>query len=433
MTDDGGRPRSPARASVPDTLRVLATGLLPVGRRRGPRPRRATTALRERVDADRRLVRTLQGLRSRYGPGPLRLRRPVDGVVLVLDGDDARHVLDACPEPFAPVTRTARGMAWGGPHDPPIADVDGRAERLRWDATVLDAGTPLHRLAGPMAAVVRHEARTLRTQAAAAGGSLEWPAFHAAWSRVVRRVVLGDGARDDTALAGLAGRAPADRAAALDRLRAHLERADDGSLAAVAAATPAGPHVDVVAELAACVRGVGAIGSSVFLALALLATHPRELAAARADIAPGPGEPAELSAVRAAVLEAMRLWPPVPALLRETTTETALGAARLPAGATVVLSSAFAHRDPEQHAWADDFTPRLWSGEPVPRAVLVPFGRGPAACPAQDLVLFLTSTFLAALLDGQDVRLLSRVAIRPGRPLPGTLDPAHLRFGLAPT
>jgi hypothetical protein len=64
--------------------------------------------------------------------------------------------------------------------------------------------------------------------------------------------------------------------------------------------------------------------------------------------------------------------------------------------------------------------------------VLVPFSDGPAVCAGRNLVLFLTAQFLAALLDEHAVRVTSRVPIRPGRPLPGTLDPFRLRVALTP-
>ena len=96
----------------------------------------------------------------------------------------------------------------------------------------------------------------------------------------------------------------------------------------------------------------------------------------------------------------------------------------------MLICSASFHRDGERHTWADDFTPRLWSGED-PRAALVPFSAGPAVCAGQDLVLFLTSTFLAALLERHDIAP-ARVPLRRDRPLPGTLDPFHLRFTMGP-
>lgn len=217
----------------------------------------------------------------------------------------------------------------------------------------------------------------------------------------------------------------------LDRLRTHLDRAEPGSLAAVVAATPAAAHTAAVEQVPQWLFAFDAAGLAAFRALALLGTHPREMAAVRAEIADGPGVPAELPALRAALLEAVRLWPTTPAILRETTAATELGGATLPRDTLVLICSAFFHRDGERRTWADDFTPRLWSGED-PRAALVPFGDGPAVCAGQDLVLFLTSTFLAGLLDGQDVRQASRPPLRPGRPLPGTLDPFHLRIAIGP-
>lgn len=433
--------RRPVTASVPDTLRTVAAVLLPLVARGVIIRRQRVAAVGERVDGDRRLVRALQRLRRRYGPVPLALRLPLRRIVLLLDDDDVHRVLDASPDPFATATREKRAaLARFGPHGVLISDAADRPDRRRFNEAVLETGKPLHHLAGPMAAAARHEARTLLTQVAAADGTLDWPTFTAAWFRLVRRVILGDAARDDTTLTDLLARLraqanwatvapprPALTAEFLDRLRTHLDRAEPGSLAAVAAATPSDAHTAAVEQVPQWLFAFDAAGLSAFRALALLATHPRELAAVRAEIADGPGVPAELPALRSALLEAVRLWPTTPAILRETTAPAELGGVTLQPGTLVLICSAFFHRDGERHTWADDFTPRLWSGED-PRAALVPFSGGPAVCAGQDLVLFLTSTFLAGLLDGQDVRQTSRPTIRPGRPLPGTLDPFHLRF-----
>jgi cytochrome P450 len=436
--------RGPATASVPDSLRAVAAVLLPLAARGAIIRRQRLVAFGERVDADRRLVHTLQRLRTRYGSGPLRLRLPLRRIVLVLADDDVHHVLDASPDPYATSTREKRAaLARFEPHGVLISDAADRPDRRRWNEAVLDTARPLHHLAVPMAAVARHEARTLLAQVAAADGTLDWPTFTAAWFRVVRRVTLGDAARDDTALTDLlarlraqanwamfARRDPQATAAFLDRLRAHLDRAEPGSLAEVAADTPADPHTAAAEQVPQWLFAFDAAGISTFRALALLATHPSALAAARDEIVAGPGAPAELPGLRTALLEAVRLWPTTPAILRETTSATELGGAELAPGTLVLICSAFFHRDGERHTWADDFTPRLW--REASRAALVPFSAGPAVCAGQNLTLFLSSTFLAALLDGNDVRVASRPPIRPGRPLPGTLDPFHLRFTVTP-
>jgi cytochrome P450 len=438
-------PRPPVTASVPDTLRAVGSVLLPLAASGVIIRRQRVVAVEERAGADRRLVRALQRLRARYGPAPLALRLPLRRIVLVLDDDDVRRVLDASPDPYSTATREKRAaLSRFEPHGVLISDAADRPDRRRFNEAVLDTGRPLHHLAGPLAAAARHEARTLRTQVAAAGGTLDWPAFTAAWYRLARRVTLGDAARDDTALTDLLARLraranwavsapprPALTDALLDRVRAYLDRAEPGSLAAVAAATPADAHTAAVDQVPQWLFAFDAAGMAAFRALALLAAHPGELAAARAEIAPGPGTPAELPALRTAVLEAVRLWPTTPVILRETTAETELGGATLPPGTLVMICCAFFHRDDERHTWADDFTPRLWAADRTP-AALVPFSGGPAVCAGQDLVLFLTSTFLAALLDGQGVAQTSRPVIRPGRPLPGTLDPFRLRFTLSP-
>jgi cytochrome P450 len=441
MMTQGG----PVTASMTDTARTVASVLVPLVARGPVVRRRRVSAVGERVDADRRLVRTLQALRARYGSAPLPLRLPLRRIVLVLDHADVHHVLANSPEPYATATREKRAaLARFGPHGVLISDAAERPDRRRFNEAVLDTGRPLHHLAKPMAAVARHEALTLRTQVTSAGGDLEWPAFAAAWYRAVRRVTLGDGARDDTELtdllarlraqgnwANLAPPRPALTRTFLDGVRTHLDRAEADSLAAVVADTPAGPGTATVEQVPQWLFAFDAAGMTAFRALALLATHPRELAAVRAEIASGPGVPTELPHLRAAVLEAVRLWPTTPAILRETTAATELNGVPLEPGTLVLICSAFFHRDNERHSWADDFAPRLWTGD-VPRAALVPFSGGPAVCAGQDLVLFLTSTFLSALLDGQDVRVAGRSVIRPGRPLPGTLDPFQLRFTLGP-
>jgi cytochrome P450 len=441
---DGSRP--PVRASVPDTLRTLGSVLVPLVARGAIIRRHRVAAVGERVDADRRLVRTLQRLRASYGAGPLALRLPVRRIVVLLSDDDVRRVLAESPEPYATATREKRAaLARFEPHGVLISDAADRPDRRRWNEAVLDTPAPLHHLADSMVAVVRDEARRLLTEVGAAGGTLDWPAFTAAWFRIARRVTLGDGARDDTALTDLLARLraeanwamfapqrPALRDAFLDRLRAHLDRAEPGSLAAVAAATPATPHTAAVEQVPQWLFAFDAAGISAFRALALLATHAGELAAVRAELSGADvTAPAQLDGLRAALLEAVRLWPTTPAILRETTAPTELGGASLPPSTLVLICSALFHRDGERHAWADDFTPRLWRGASS-RAALVPFSDGPAVCAGQNLVLFLTSTLLAALLEDHDVRVTSRPPIHPGRPLPGTLDPFRLRFALTP-
>ncbi len=65
---------APTQASIGDTLRVVATALTPVIARGVIIRRPRVVAAAERMDADHRLVSTLQRMRARYGSAPLRLR-----------------------------------------------------------------------------------------------------------------------------------------------------------------------------------------------------------------------------------------------------------------------------------------------------------------------------------------------------------------------
>ncbi|WP_345602570.1 cytochrome P450 [Pseudonocardia adelaidensis] len=426
------------RASVGDTLRTVGTALAPVAARGVIVRRPWVMAAAERMDADHRLVRTLQRLRARYGPAPLRLRVPGRSVVLVLDAADVDDVLARSPEPFATATPEKRGaLAHFQPGNVLISHGADRADRRRFTESVLEPERPLHHLAEPMVGVVRQEAADLLGH----HGLLDWDTLATTWMRIVRRVVLGDSARDDAELTELLARLrgaanwslahpgrPRLRAEFLDRLRERLATADPGSLGAVVTETPVTARTRPVEQVPQWLFAFDPAGIATFRALALLATHPAELDAARSELAGhGPDAPRDLPGLRAAVLESVRLWPTTPAILRETTTPTELGGRTLPARTLVVVLTPFFHRDDQRLPDADRFAPQLWRDGGPPTG-LVPFSAGPAICPGRSVVQFVASTFLAAVLEHHDVRLDAGPPLGPERPLPGTLDPYRLRF-----
>jgi cytochrome P450 len=367
--------------------------------------------------------------------------------VLVLDDADMHQVLEGSPEPFATSTPEKRGaLGHFQPRGVLISHGTARAERRRFNEAVLDTERPLHRLAGPMAAVVREEAGALLADVERTG-TLDWDTFIPVWFRIVRRIVLGDSARDDHELTDLLARLRRDanwsllhptrrnlRAEFLRRLRAQLDRAEPGSLAAAIAETPENPETRPEEQVPQWLFAFDPAGMAAFRALALLAGHPAELGAVVEELAGRDlSAPQDLPGLRAAVLESVRLWPTTPAILRETTTSTDLGGRTLQVKTLVVVLAPFFHRDDERLSYADHFTPRIWQdGRARASWSLVPFSAGPAVCAGQNLVLFLTSTLLASLLERHDVRLTSRPRLYPGRRLPGTLNPFGLRFSFAP-
>ena len=311
---------------------------------------------------------------------------------------------------------------------------------------MLDTGRPLHRLAPQLTTTVRDEVALLMAHVDGAG-ELIWDDFSRACWRIVRRTVLGDAARDDDEVTDLLAALRRDanwaylrrrrtdlRHRFMARLRRHLEAAEPGSLAAILAATPADGSTRPAGQVPQWLFAFDAAGIAAFRALAMLATHPEQAARARAELAGlDLSRPQHLPYLRGCVLESLRLWPTTLAVLRDSTTDTGWDGGVLPAGTTTVIVSSFFHRDGQTVTDADRFSPDRWSGpDTSDHAALIPFSAGPGACPARDLVLFLTSTLLAAVLHRHELRLVAPRRLLADRPLPGTLNHTAIRFSVAP-
>ncbi|AIG77583.1 Hypothetical protein AJAP_23660 [Amycolatopsis japonica] len=431
----------PAIASVQDTVRVALRVVLPTLAGGVIKRRPLGLAAAQKLQLDRPAVRLLCRLRSQYGPGPLRLRVPGRTIDLALSGDDVGDVLAAAPVPFSPSTKEKRAaLGHFQPHGVLVSGAVERAPRREFNEEVLEPGKPLHDLAGPFAAAIGEEAASLWD-----GGTLDWDTFTVAWWRIVRRVTLGESAAGDDGLTDMLARLRKDGNWAYAHLRrdrlhdqfrtrliGHLERAEPGSLAeAIAAAGPAGERtMEVVADqVAHWLFAFDAAGIVTFRALALLATHPAARERADEEVADADlTVPGQFPYLRACALESVRLWPTTPALLRESTADTAWG----PAGTTVLIFTPFFHRDPESLPYADRFEPGIWlDGSAAANPALVPFSAGPAICPGRDLVLFCASTMLAWLIKDRRFELASGAVLGPERPLPATLDNFHLKFSTA--
>ncbi|WP_415795428.1 cytochrome P450 [Mycolicibacterium frederiksbergense] len=165
-------------------------------------------------------------------------------------------------------------------------------------------------------------------------------------------------------------------------------------------------------------------------AVALLATHPEQLSHCELT---EPDQPRLRPYLRACVQESVRLWPTTPALLRETTVDTTFDGTTFEAGASVLICVPAFHRDTEELPFADEFVPEIWlDGRADDHPQLVPFSAGPAQCPGQNLVLFVTSSFIAQLFSSLHLELTSSAPLSPERPLPLTLNQFGLEFGAQP-
>lgn len=451
-------PRTGAPGELPavgprDAAGVLADVLLPVLAGGVIVRRPHAMSLVERTGWDRRGVERARALRRRDGPDPLRITARGHTYALVLEPEDAHRVLSGTPETFTPATPEKRGaLARFQPHGLLVSDAHGRAARREFAEEVLDTPQPVHHMAERLTTVVHEEAGELLRESARTG-ELTWDGFNAAWWRIVRRIVLGDAARDDTALttqlqqlrsAGnwslLGPRRKDVQAAFLHRVRTYVDEAGragpTGSLAALVAHTPAEPGTDPAGQIPHWLFAYDAAGMATLRTLALLATHPAQAAEARAEVRSGDPEaaagPRELPYLRGCALESVRLWPTTPLILRESTQETVWRGGTLPAGTTFALYTPYLHRAEPAEPYGNSFAPQLWTEETGQEAranpALLPFSSGPAGCPGENLVLLTVSTLLAALTGEHTYTLASHPELRPSVPVPATLDHFALRF-----
>lgn len=441
-----GRTTPAPRASVPDTLRAVLRVTGPSLAQGVISRRPALVGLADRWELDAATVHEMQRLRARYGRGPLRLRVPGRELALVLDSEDVHRVLEQTPQTFTPANAEKRAaLGQFEPHGVLISRGARRRARREVNEHVLDTGHPVHADAAAIVRDVHAEVGRLLDDVGP-GGVLGWEDAHRAWRRTVRRVVLGEQARDDEYVHTLMDRLRAlgnwsflapgarrSRERLRERLAHHVEHATSGSLAARLRVEPTDGDVEKVDQIPQWLFAADPALMAAHRALALLAADGPERARARAqiDAATAHGRTVPLlPRLRAAVLESVRLWPTTPLILRDTTAPTTWPTGTLARGTGLLVVTPYLHRDERHEPTAHRFAPDNWltpDGEGLDehahdRRPLVPFSEGGASCPGQDLVLLLTSTWLAALLTHRDVA--------PHRP--GTLDLAALPASLSP-
>jgi cytochrome P450 len=128
--------------------------------------------------------------------------------------------------------------------------------------------------------------------------------------------------------------------------------------------------------------------------------------------------PADLPALdwlMASLKEAMRLFPPIAALMtRRVRRSVQLGPWMVPAGALLRLTPWVLHHDPRWFPEPQAFKPERFTAdaEPPPRGAWLPFGTGPRVCMGQHFALLEMGLVAAGLLQ--------RYALAP---LPGQAAP----------
>jgi cytochrome P450 len=140
--------------------------------------------------------------------------------------------------------------------------------------------------------------------------------------------------------------------------------------------------------------------------LYLLARYPEWQARVAEEVAglpkcPGPGDMSRLGVIRDVFREALRLYPPVPMMVRETTRAEAFRDRAVPKGAQVVISPWHLHRHMRLWDNPDGFDPGRWqtvNGRMCQRQAFIPFSAGARVCPGAGFAMVEGPLLLALLL-----------------------------------
>ncbi|MDQ3925056.1 MAG: cytochrome P450 [Actinomycetota bacterium] len=175
----------------------------------------------------------------------------------------------------------------------------------------------------------------------------------------------------------------------------------------------------------------------------LLSEHPEVGEALRAELdavlgghSPTLADLPNLPYTKQVFDEVMRLYPPVPALIRRAERATTLGSYEIPAASRILVSIFNVHRHPEFWQNPARFEPERFSREPGAShhgSVYMPFGAGQHKCIGNNLALMEGPLLLAMiaqryeldLAPGCSVEREVAVTMRPKKGLYMSLRPRH--------
>ncbi len=427
----GGRGGGLAAASLPESLTVLVTGVLPALVRGLFSPRPRAMKLLSSVDADARTIRVLSGLRRKHGGDGIRL---LGGRLAVLWGPGAiQEVLDKSAETYASdAGAKAKGMCHFQPEALTLSRGEEWRDRRAFNEAVLASRERVHPLGGRFVSVVAEEVGRLEV-----GSQLQYADWERLFDRVTLRVIFGDRARDEQELTDLletlmrqgnrlVGLSYSDDYYELyGRLERHLADPDPESLLGRFADAPHDDLTRVTHQIPHWIFATrDTLAANTFRALAAIVSDPEVERRVREEIDGAELGDADavagLSYLEGCLQEAMRLWPTTPLLARETTCETKLAGEELSEGTQVLMLNVFNHRDPDNVEDADRLRPERWQNGGGDYR-FNHLSNGSQDCPGAPLVSLLGKAALAQVLDAYALRLI-RPQLRQGNPLPASLD-----------
>jgi cytochrome P450 len=419
-------------ASLKDSTRVVLVGLLPALVRGLFSPRPGAMKLLSKLDTDGKAVKTLAEIRKRY---PGQGARLLGGRLVVLWGEDAiREVLDQSADTYASDSGAkGKGMSHFQPDALTLSRGEEWRDRRAFNEAVLATKESVHPDGARFLEVVADEVDRLRLF-----GKLRWEDFERLFDHITLRVIFGDRARDDQELTELLEKlmGEANRLVGLSQsdeyhefyglIERQLIDPDPGSLVARIPEAPQGDRTRVVHQIPHWMFAMrDTLGANTYRALALIVADPEVERRVREEIEgvdlSEPSVVTGLDYLEGCLEEAMRLWPTVPLLARETTRETTLAGERIDEGTQVMILNTFNHRDPDQVPGADRMQPERWQDGAHGSYRFNHLSHGSQYCPGIPLVQLLGKAVIGRLLERHQL-ILREPEIEPGEPLPHMLD-----------
>ena len=428
-------------ASLAESVKFVAAGVLPALVRGLFSPRKGAMKLLTRIDADAKTTAVLRSIREKHGGEGVRL---LGGRIVTLWGPTAiSEVLEKSADVYHSGSGAkAKGMSHFQPDALTLSHGDEWKDRRRFNESVLATRDPLHPDAARFLRVVAEEVERLPVRE-----ELDWDKFEELFDKVTLRLIFGDSARDDFELTELLEKlmGEANRLVGLSendeyyefygKLERKLRDPEPGTLLARFADAPQSDRTRVVHQIPHMMFATrDTLGANTYRALALIVADPQVESKVLASLDAGdlsdPAFMGGLDYLEGCLQEAMRLWPTVPMLARETTRSTRLAGAELEEGTQVLILNTFNHRDVDQVPDANRLRPERWMNGSERNPKFNHLSGGSQYCPGIPLVLLLGKAVLANVLQRWKLTLEEPDLDASGE-LPHMLDFYSLRLGVA--